>query len=80
MRGTREYTHFLRVALGSAAELDTQLSLGKDLGYVGEEAFAKMQSELEEILKLLRTYINKMASKSNEAREDPATYAQTIND
>lgn len=45
MRGTKEYTHFLRVALGSAAEL-------------------------EEILKLLKTYINKMTNQSNQARED----------
>ena len=31
MRGSREYIQFLRIALGSAVELETQLSLSKDL-------------------------------------------------
>jgi four helix bundle protein len=78
MRGTKEYAHFLRVALGSAAELDTQLSLGKDLRYIGEEAYGKMQGELEEILKLLRTYINKMTSQPK-ARETEAPYTLPTN-
>lgn len=34
MRGTREYLHFLKIALGFAAELETQLSLCHDLGYL----------------------------------------------
>lgn len=33
MRGSREYIQFLKIALGSAAELETQLSLSKDLGF-----------------------------------------------
>jgi four helix bundle protein len=31
MRGSKEYIQFLKIALGSAAELETQLSLSKDL-------------------------------------------------
>jgi len=79
MRGTKEYTHFLRMALGSAAELDTQLLLGKDLGYIGEDIFGQMQGELEEILKLLRTYITKMMNQPNKVREDEAPYTLTPN-
>lgn len=41
MRGTREYVQFLKIALGSAAELDTQLSIAKDLGYIDEKQFKK---------------------------------------
>jgi four helix bundle protein len=70
MRG--EYVHFLRVALGSAAELETQLSIGKDLRYMEETVFNAMQSELEEIIKLLRSYIGKMTDKT--LREDEAPY------
>jgi len=79
MRGTKEYTHFLRMALGSAAELDTQLLLGKDLGYIGEDSFGQMQGELEEIVKLLRTYITKMMNQPNKVREDEAPYTLTPN-
>jgi len=80
MRGTKEYTHFLRVALGSAAELETQVSLGKDMDYIGEDEYGQMQGELEEVLKLLRTYINKMATQPNQAREDEALYTLTPTD
>jgi four helix bundle protein len=72
MRGTREYIQFLRVALGSAAELDTQLSLGKDLGYIDERIFQGLQRELEGVIKLLRSYIGKMTE--NKLREDEALY------
>jgi len=30
-RGSKEYVHFLRIALGSSAEVETLLSLSKDL-------------------------------------------------
>jgi len=62
MRGTKEYAQFLRVAVGSAAELDTQLSLGKDLGYIGNEVFEQLRSELEEVIKLLRSYLKKLST------------------
>lgn len=44
MRGSKEYLHFLKIALGSAAELETQLSLSKDLGYCSEADFPEMQT------------------------------------
>ena len=74
MRGTKEYTHYLRVALGSAAELDTQLSLAKDLGYLTPDKHSQLTADLEEILKLLRTYLNKLTAHTNTIREDPTPY------
>jgi len=41
MRGSKEYTQFLKIALGSAAELETQLSLSKDLGFCGDGILTK---------------------------------------
>ncbi|MFN0316554.1 MAG: four helix bundle protein, partial [Burkholderiales bacterium] len=38
MRGAKEYAQFLRIALGSAAELETQISLAADLGYCNADA------------------------------------------
>ena len=34
MRGSKEYIQFLRIAFGSCSELETQLSLAVDLGFL----------------------------------------------
>ncbi|MBW2740178.1 MAG: four helix bundle protein [Deltaproteobacteria bacterium] len=60
MRGSKEYTQFLKIALGSAAELETQLSLSKDLGFCGDGIFNEVYGLNQEVIKLLRTYIKKM--------------------
>ena len=64
MRGTKEYVQFLKIALGSAAELETQLALSRDLGYGKVEQYGNLQSAVEEVMKLLRTYINRMTEKT----------------
>jgi four helix bundle protein len=42
MRGSKEYIQFLKIALGSAAELETQLSLSMDLGFLEDDEFHKI--------------------------------------
>ena len=65
MRGSKEYLQFLKVSLGSCAELETQLTLGKDLGFCKEADFNSIYALNEEIIKLLKTYITKMTSREN---------------
>jgi four helix bundle protein len=60
MRGSREYVQFLKIALGSAAELETQLSLSKDLGYCSVEQFNALDGLTKEVLRLLTSYISTM--------------------
>jgi four helix bundle protein len=60
MRGSNEYIQFLKIALGSSAELDTQLSLCVDIGYCGQNDVCEIQSLNIEVTKLLKTYIKKM--------------------
>ena len=62
MRGSRQYVQFLRIAWGSCAELETQLSLSRDLSFYQEEDFNKSYSLLQEVMKLLRTYIDKLTA------------------
>lgn len=57
MRGTKEYVQFLKIALGSAAELETQVSLSKDLGFLGEDESERLLHSLKEVLRLLTLYI-----------------------
>lgn len=62
MRGSKEYLQFLKIALGSAAELETQLSLSKDLGYCQITDFNEAYALNEEVIRLLKSYIAKMKS------------------
>ncbi len=63
MRGSKEYVQFLKIALGSAAELETQICLSKDLGFLNEVDFKKLQYLNVEVIKLLNFYITKLKSK-----------------
>lgn len=60
MRGSREYVHFLKIALGSAAEVETQLSLSKDLGFISEEEFERICLIVKEVMRLLTSYIKRL--------------------
>jgi four helix bundle protein len=60
MRGIKEYLQFLKIALGSAAELETQLSISKDLGYWQIIDFQEARPLNEEVIKLLKSYIGKL--------------------
>ena len=55
----KELIHFLHVALGSSNELDTQLQVAKDLCYMTEEEYNKLDVMNSEINRMLRALINK---------------------
>ena len=38
----KEYVQFLKISLGSNSELETQLSLSKELGFIDEDKFKKV--------------------------------------
>ena len=54
---TQDYLHFLRIARGSAYELETQLVLAEDLGLCGLEASSKVVGTLQEVVRLLQGLI-----------------------
>lgn len=64
MRSSREYIKFLKIALGSCAELETQLSISNDLGFCDALDFDKALGLTIETIKLLITYINKLTKRS----------------
>lgn len=52
----REFTQFLYIALGSCAELETQLLIARDLGYASSEAiFQKLDRIRYMLLGLIRS-------------------------
>ncbi len=60
-RGSKkEYVQFLRIALGSATELETQILLCKDLGLIKVLDYNTIQLLLEEVIKMLSVLIKKL--------------------
>lgn len=60
-RGTaKDFVHFLRIALGSAAELETQLIISKELGYGESAQRTHADALLTEIRKMLHVMIKKL--------------------
>ncbi|HLD60832.1 MAG TPA: four helix bundle protein [Patescibacteria group bacterium] len=61
-RGSRkDFRHFLIMAFGSGAELETQIEIGRRLPFGKELNFSKVDSLLDEVMRML----NKMISNLN---------------
>jgi four helix bundle protein len=52
-RSKKEYCRFLTISRGSCSELETQLSLAHDLGYLGDDDFSRLASQLDFVSILL---------------------------
>jgi len=57
---TKEFIHFLRIAQGSKAELETQLLLCLKIGYLTDTDTEEIVSLLQEIGKMLTVLIAKL--------------------
>ena len=55
-----EFARFLVIAMGSAAEAEYQLLLAKDLGYMDDVIYKKLDDELNQIRKMLNAFIKKV--------------------
>lgn len=65
LRGTRkDFQQFLRIAYGSGAELETQIIIAKKLKNTSELDYSKVESLLNEIMKMLDVMISKFNLKA----------------
>ena len=55
-----EFNRFMQIAMGSACETEYQLLLAKDLGYLGNDDYLKMNEQISEIKRMLSTLIVKI--------------------
>jgi four helix bundle protein len=62
----RELAYFLRIARGSVREVECQLLLSRDLGYVTPEVWTTMDAAAQEISKMLFAFASTVSSKSQE--------------
>lgn len=52
-RGTNELIQFVRIAIGSSSELDTQLEISRRLGYLPDAVYRSLDTELAQIDRML---------------------------
>lgn len=52
-RSKKEFSHFLSISYGSACELETQILIARNLGFLKKDEFNSLQIELDEIQKML---------------------------
>ncbi len=58
----KEYRQFLYVALGSCAELDTQVEIAHDLGYLSRGEYCSLVEQLDHEARMLRNLIKRPSS------------------
>jgi four helix bundle protein len=64
-RGTsKEYAHFLQIAVGSSYELDYQILLAKDLDYVDNANYTELNGEISSLQKQLVSLLQKVRATS----------------
>ena len=56
----KEYVQFVWIAQGSCGELETLVSLSKDLGLMGQETFVDVYARQDEVSRLLRGLISSL--------------------
>ncbi|MEH2003445.1 MAG: four helix bundle protein [Nostoc sp.] len=55
-----DFARFLQIAMGSGSELEYQLILAHDLGFIDKIQHDKLMSELIEIKRMLNSFIQKL--------------------
>lgn len=59
-----QFARFLNFAFGSASELEYQIILSKDLGFIDEDGFNKLLERVIEIKRMLTSLIQQVQSDS----------------
>lgn len=63
-QGKKEKIQFFYMALGSNTELQNQLLISKDLGYLGKEEFTKIAQQTVTVSKLINSLIKYLKNNS----------------
>ena len=59
-RTSNELARFVKIAMGSASELDYHLLLCRDLGFMNEGDYIRTSSDLTEMQKMLTAFLNRV--------------------
>ncbi len=56
----KEFSHFLNIASGSAAEVEYLIEFSKDVKYIDDDEFLKLNSKIVEVRKMLNALHSKI--------------------
>ena len=56
----KDLAHFIQIALGSSSEVEYQLYLAKDLNYINENTWQRLNNNVIEIRKMMFAFTNKL--------------------
>ena len=56
----KEYRHFLYISLGSCAELETQITIAKELRYIPQDKEPELLERLDHICRMITNLIKKL--------------------
>lgn len=60
-----DFSRFLQMSMGSASETEYWMILSNELGYINEDIYKSLISEIQEIKRMLVSLINKAKSAPN---------------
>lgn len=66
--GDREFVRFLRIAMGSATELEYHLLLARDLNYLSDDVYNELDTSANEVKKMLRALLERIAIENHGSR------------
>lgn len=55
-----DFSHFLQMAIGSCSEVEYQILLAKDLGYLSQETFNSLTEEVTTVRKMIVNFQKKI--------------------
>ena len=61
-RTSKDFAHFIQMAIGSSSEVEYQLILAKDLKYINEETWKSLSQNITEIRKMMCSFKNKLTT------------------
>jgi len=62
--GDADLARFLQIAMGSASEMEYQLLLAFDLGYLKREAYDRLNERIREVKRMLASFLQTLRHKS----------------
>jgi four helix bundle protein len=68
--GDTELARFLRIAMGSANELEYHLILARDLGYLSPESYESSASSASEVKRMLSGLLTRLKADSSKLKAD----------
>lgn len=77
---TTEYIYALYIAYGSNCELETQLQLSSDLGYIKVEKAKELQQQIGEVERMLKALIRSLENKQLRDTDSRSKGAKTVSE